>query len=167
MQILAERSFLDQYLTLMFNILLVEDWCTGEQYQVILGKCFYFEKTKKTFSSAKQNCLSMTKQGRSGKLAEPTSMQMIPKLVEAAKNTFGNKGVHIGVEKIDNNGNMKYTSTGLKTPISPWKESGSGVGANVDDGMNQPYVCFYPENSGGSIWQDCTTTHSLVSVCEF
>ena len=56
------------------NIILVEDWCTGEQYQVILGKCFYFEKTKMRFSSAKQNCLSMTKQGRSGKLAEPTTL---------------------------------------------------------------------------------------------
>ena len=65
----------------------------------------------------------MTKQGRSGKLVEPTTLQMIPKLVEAAKIAFGslNQGVHIGVEKIDNNGNMKYTSTGLKTPISPWK----------------------------------------------
>ena len=164
MQILAERSFLDQYLTLMFNILLVEDWCTGEQYQVILGKCFYFEKTKKTFSSAKQNCLSMTKQGRSGKLAEPTTLQITTKLVEAAKNKFGNAyGVHIGVEKIDNNGNMKYTSTGLKTPISPWKQSG----ANVDNGMDQPYVCLDPTHSGGSIWQDCSKYYSYVSVCEF
>jgi len=107
----------------------------------------------------------MTKQGRSGKLVEPTTLQMIPKLVEAAKNTFGvgAGGVHIGVEKIDNNGNMKYTSTGLKTPISPWKESGS----NVKNRMNEPYVCFYPNNSGGGIWQDCTDTYSLVSVCEF
>ena len=72
----------------------------------------------------------MTKQGKSGKLAEPTTLQMTTKLVEAAKNTFGsdiNQGVHIGVEKIDNNGNMKYTSTGLKTPISLCKESGSRV----------------------------------------
>ena len=152
----------------MFNMILVEDWCTGEQYQVILSKCFYFEKTAKTFSSAKQNCLSLTKEGRSGKLAEPTTLQMTTKLVEAAKNTFGtglSVGVSIGVEKIDNNGNMKYTSTGLKTPISPWNESGS----SVKNGMNQPYVCFRPNWIGGGarIWQDCHPTHSLVSLCEF
>ena len=149
----------------MFNIILVEDWCTGEQYKVILGMCFYFEKTKMRFLSAKQNCLSMTKQGRSGKLAEPTTLQMTTKLVEAAKVAFGtgSVGVHIGVEKIDNNGNMKYTSTGLKTPISPWNESGS----SVKNGMEQPYVCVYPNWGGGAgIWQDCSY-HSLVSVCEF
>ena len=149
----------------MFNIILVKDWCTGRRYQVILGKCFYFEKTKKTFSSAKQNCLSMTKQGRSGKLAEPTTLQITTKLVEAAKNTFGSgvDGVYIGVEKIDNNGNMKYTNTGLKTPISPWKESGS----NVHDGMIELYVCLYPTRSDGSKWQDCYYSRPLVSVCEF
>ena len=150
----------------MFNIILVEDWCTGEQYQVILDKCFYFEKTKMIFSSAKQNCLSLTKEGRSGKLAEPTTLQMTTKLVEAAKVAFGtgSVGVHIGVEKIDNNGNMKYTSTGLKTPISPWNESGSGV---KNGGMGQPYVCFYPYHSSGAIWQDCSGNSNLVSVCEF
>ena len=149
----------------MFNIILVEYWCTGEQYQVILGKCFYFEETKMIFSSAKQNCLSLTKEGRSGKLAEPTTLQMTTKLVEAAKNTFGSGGVHIGVEKIDNNGNMKYTSTGLKTPISPWNESGS----KVKQGMGQPYVCFYINRIGGDTWQDCadSSSHQLVSVCEF
>ena len=156
----------------MFNIILVEDWCTGEQYQVILGKCFYFEYTKMIFSSAKQNCLSLTKEGRSGKLAEPTTLQILTKLVEAAKYTFGygrGQSVHIGVEKIDNNGNMKYTSTGLKTPISPWKEGG-----NVRNGMDRPYLCVYPnwgglDFSGGAIWQDCAdsyTDHNF-SVCEF
>ena len=91
---------------------------------------------------------------------------MTTKLVEAAKNTFGSghlDGVFIGVEKIDNNGNMKYTSTGLKTPISPWKESVS----DVDQGMDQPYVCL---NFGvGGIWHDCADNkyYKLVSVCEF
>merc|ERR1719350_2154235 len=98
----------------------------------------------------------MTKQGKSGKLAEPTTLQMTTKLVEAAKNTLGGiGGVYIGVEKIDNNGNMKYTSTGLKTPISPWKESRS----DVNDGMNQPYLCFYPNLGGGNFWHDCPDSH--------
>ena len=107
----------------------------------------------------------MTMQGRSGKLAEPTTLLMTTKLIEAADRTWSSsQGVHIGVEKIDNNGNMKYTTTGLKTPISPWNESGS----SVKNGMNQPYVCFRPNWIGGGarIWQDCST-HSLVSVCEF
>ena len=152
----------------MFNIILVEDWCTGEQYQVILGKCFYFEKAKMSYSSAKQNCLSMTKQGRSGKLAEPTTLQMTAKLIEAANQKWiSDQGVHIGVEKIDNTGNMKYTSTGLKTPISPWNESGS----SVKNGMHEPYICPYTARSGGDTWQDCpdssSSTYSLVSVCEF
>ena len=107
----------------------------------------------------------MTKQGRSGKLAEPTTLQITTRLVEAAKNAFGSGGVHIGVEKIDNNGNMKYTSTGLKTPISPWNVGGS----RVKQGINQPYVCFYPTHSGGNIWQDCADNsgYTIVSVCEF
>jgi len=151
------------------NIILVENWCTGEQYQVILGKCFYFEKTKMRFSSAKQNCLSMTKQGRSGKLAEPTTLQITAKLLQAAENTFGKQGVHIGVEKIDNNGNMKYTSTGIKTPISPWNVSGSGVKAG---GMKEPYICMWLFHSSvAKIWQDCpdssSSSYSLFSVCEF
>ena len=104
----------------------------------------------------------MTKHGRSGKLAEPTTLQMAKELLEASKISLGYQGVYIGVEKIDNNGNMKYTSTGLKTPISPWKESGSGV----NQGITEPYVCFYVQNSGAALWQDCNT-HSLVSLCEF
>ena len=102
-------------------------------------------------------------QGRSGKLAEPTTLLLTTKLIEAADRTWSSsQGVHIGVEKIDNNGNMKYTSTGLKTPISPWNESGS----SVENGMDEPYICLYTARSGGDIWQDCDT-HSLVSVCEF
>ena len=108
----------------------------------------------------------MTKQGRSGKLAEPTTLQMTTKLIEAANRTWSSyQGVHIGVEKIDNNGNMKYTSTGLKTPISPWNESGS----SVKNGMHEPYICPYATRSGGGIWQDCqdNSAYLLVSVCEF
>ena len=106
----------------------------------------------------------MTNQGSSGKLAEPTTLQMTTKLIEAADLTWStDQGVHIGVEKMDNNGNMKYTSTGLKTPISPWNESSS----NVKNGMDQPYICAYTVRSGGGKWQDCDDTYSHVSVCEF
>ena len=106
----------------------------------------------------------MTKQGRSGKLVEPTTLQMIPKLVEAAKDAFGSidHGIHIGVEKIDNNGNMKYTSTGLKTPISPWIEEDY---QSVKNGMEKPYICYLPI---GSFWfKDCDSSYKGVSVCEF
>ena len=103
----------------------------------------------------------MTKQGRSGKLAEPTTLQMTTKLIEASKKAFTNQGVFIGIEKIDNNGNMKYTSTGLKTSISPWKEGTHYVDTN---GMNEPYVCPYPYVNR---WHDCGDNYSLVSVCEF
>ena len=34
--------------------------CTnlGEQYRVILDKCYFFEKNKKTVDEAEENCLS-------------------------------------------------------------------------------------------------------------
>ena len=92
---------------------------------------------------------------------------MTTKLVEAAKNTFGSghlDGVFIGVEKIDNNGNMKYISTGLKTPISPWTED-FYKGEFVKNGMEKPYICYKPV--GSFYFFDCDSSYKGWSVCEF
>ena len=154
----------------MFNIILVENWCTGHRYHVILGKCFYFESDKKTFQSAKRNCQSLTKQGWRGKLAEPRTLEMTTKLVEVTKDRYngpwgnGEDYVFIGVEKIDNNGNMKYTSTGLKTPISPWIQDGYKSDF-VKNGMGKPYLCYLP--IGSFYFKDCDSSYKGVSVCEF
>ena len=78
----------------MFDIILVENWCTGSsayKYRVILGKCFYFESDLKTFQSAKRNCQSLTKQGRTGKLAEPRTLEMTTKLLEVSKDRYENQ----------------------------------------------------------------------------
>jgi len=148
----------------------VEEWCKSDTeygYKVILGKCFQFQYYKQTFQSAKQNCRSKIKEGIYGKLAEPRTLEMAEKLVEASRDAYesprgyGEDLVFIGVEKIDNNGNMKYTSTGLKTPISPWKKDYQ----SVKNGMGKPYICYLPI---GSFWfKDCDSSYKGWSVCEF
>ena len=140
----------------MFNFFLAEKWCksdTGKYesgYKVILGKCFQFQYDEKTFQSAKQNCQSKIKGGRKGKLAEPKTLEMAEELVKASREAYlgpfgaGETKVFIGVEKIDNNGNMKYITTGLKTPISPWKQDDNMSYTTVKRGMGKPYLCYEP-----------------------
>ena len=155
----------------MFNFFLAEKWCksdTGKYesgYKVILGKCFQFQYDEKTFQSAKQNCHSLT-----GKLAEPKTLEMAEELVKASRDAYrgprgaGETKVFIGVEKIDNNGNMKYISTGLKTPISPWTED-FYKGEFVKNGMEKPYICYKPV--GSFYFFDCDSSYKGWSVCEF
>ena len=80
--------------------------CIGEGFRMILNVCYYFEKTKKSFEDALSNC--------KGKLYEPTDVTTFKEVQCEAKSIFGTVSVWTGFTKIDNNGNLKHSSNGLK-----------------------------------------------------
>ena len=80
--------------------------CLGEGYKIIFGVCYYFEKTEKSFEDALSNC--------KGKLYEPTDVTTFKEVQCEAKSIFGTVSVWTGFTKIDNNGNLKHSSNGLK-----------------------------------------------------
>ena len=80
--------------------------CLGERYRTILGVCYYFEKTAKNFVDALSNC--------NGKLYEPTDVTTFKEVQREVKSIFGGVRVWTGFTKIDNAGNLKHSSSGLK-----------------------------------------------------
>ena len=80
--------------------------CIGAGFRTILGVYYYFEKTAKSFVDALSNC--------KGKLYEPTDVTTFKEVQREAKLIFNKTGVWTGFTKIDNNGNLKHSSTGLK-----------------------------------------------------
>ena len=158
----------------MFYIILAK-WCTGGKYQTIDGKCYFFEDNKMSFQSAKENCQRIYK-GQRGKLVEPRTLETAQKLMEAAKKTFSIEdrnfaAVYFGVEIIDYDGNLKYTSTGIKTPYSPW--NAEGLKRN-DPEEPKKYLTVLPGNppglTGGAengYWQITPGEYPYASICEF
>ena len=78
----------------------------------------------------------------------------------AANSVLRDQNFFVGIEKIDNYGNMKYSSTGKAIPSSFWR----GVNRDVRDGMDQNYLGYYPSSD---IFHDAPASRELSSVCEF
>lgn len=135
--------------------------CTnlGEGYRWIHDKCYYFEKIAKTFTAAQSNCQDIFGPNTHGKLIEPATMPIFQKILVAAREILSNDDFHVGIQKIDNAGNLKYSSTGRSIP-SKFLE---GAAQRIKSGMSQPYICYYPSQIK---WHDCDGTHDLDSICE-
>ena len=135
--------------------------CTslGEQYRWIDDKCYYFEKTKKTFTSAQSNCQNVFGANSNGKLIEPATMSTFDKILLEVPSLLSNRDFHVGIQKINNRGSLKYSSTGTPIPEDFWR----GASRDVQDGMHELYICYYPNQIK---WHDCNN-HELASVCEF
>ena len=139
----------------------ITDECSslGAQYLSILDKCYYFEKTKKTPIAAQSNCKGIFGPNSHGKLVEPTTMAIFNKIVLSAREKLSNDNFYVGIEKIDNAGNLKYSSNGKRIPTQFW----NGASLDVSDGMDQSYLGYYPSQVK---WHDAPATRELVSVCE-
>ena len=93
-----------------------------------------------------------------GKLIEPATMSIFDDILSAAKEIWRNRDFHVGIEKINNRGTLKYSSTGREIPSYFW----NGASRDVTDGMDELYICYYTSQAK---WHDCDN-HELASVCE-
>jgi len=129
--------------------------CLGERYRTILGVCYYFEKTKKKFVDALSNC--------NGKLYEPTDVTTFKEVQREAKSIFGSSDSRIwtGFTKIDNTGNLKHSSTGLKLYGEKTCKI-LGAPCYLTEGIEQSSIRFYSTSNN---WEDRPPTELFQSVC--
>ena len=71
----------------------------GSNYRFILDTCYYFDKSRKNFNEAKQNCREVFGPNTHGKLMEPKSTESLEKIQELAKTIFGSDYVLTGFKK--------------------------------------------------------------------
>ena len=62
------------------------------RYQLVSGKCFYFEKEAKNFLDARENCKK-----KGGKLYEPKDVVSLKKIAKIAVNTIDKRDAWIGI----------------------------------------------------------------------
>ena len=132
--------------------------CPTDQvnYKLIQGNCYYFEKKKQNFETSQENCKTKFSTD-SGKVFEPTSLELYDEIVAAAKSTFGGGWILTGFEKMDIDGNqVKYSDTGIETNIRPWDQ-------NDITGNNKPYLSVNVVNSK---WLSRPWGFKAYSVCE-
>ena len=96
----------------------------------------------------------------SGKLFEPTSMEIFEQVNTTAKEIFGTGAeIWTGFEKTNDSGeNIVHSSTGEKAHIEPWTDNG-----NVDD-QYQYRIRFFVR--GSDVWHDGTGSWTRYSICE-
>ena len=87
-----------------------------DNYRLVQGKCFYFERGYKIFEDAKENCKQM-----GGKLYEPENvvkMQHIARIAFGISNFVGALA-WIGITDIESEGNFAYDSNGQSILFNP------------------------------------------------
>ena len=115
-----------------------------------------------TYQQAQANCQQKFGHGR---LVEPMSIEIGKALVAKAKdlNVIGSSShaVWIGYDQIGHGeGNFKYASTGLKSPLESVTSSGNY------DGINEPCMTLEENSSGGVHLDDERCDYSFASICE-
>ena len=136
----------------------------GDQYRFIVDNCYYFDKIAKTVDATQQNCRTVFGPNRQGKLTEPTSMGVVQKLYNMAKEFDpSDLGVLTGFVKVNDVGSqMKHSSNGVMAQIQPWLIAG-----NVND-SSQPYMRFY-QNRNPVQWHDggnSASGYHEYAICE-
>ena len=129
--------------------------CLGEGYKIIFGVCYYFEKTEKSFEDALSNC--------KGKLYEPTDVTTFKQVQSEAKSIFGSNYINIwtGFTKIDNTGNLKHSSTGLKLYGEKTCKI-LGASCYLTEGIEQSSIRFH---STSDYWEDRPPSELYQSIC--
>ena len=130
--------------------------CLGEGYKIIFDVCYFFEKTKKKWADALSNC--------NGTLYEPTDVTTFKEVQREANSIFGSgDGVWTGFTKIDNSGNLKHSSTGLKLYSKKVNEI-LGRNCCLTEGINQSSIIFISTMSDNRL-EDVGPTNTYPSVC--
>ena len=126
-------------------------------YHSIDNRCYYFEKTSKTYNDAKQNC--NTKFTRGGKLFEPKSSSLNKKVNRVA---LGIRSAHwwIGINDKRNEGSWVYDSDGTSVTFSiPWYPK------EPNGGSSQNCLVYWNPSQIGQL-SDLACTNSYLSICE-
>merc|ERR1711962_49760 len=132
------------------------------KYTFIDGKCYYYDKTARTFEDALENCKDVFP-GKSGQghLFEPRTTQTNLKVHQEAKNQHG--GSHfwwIGVARTGSpTDDYTYRSTGTKVRFQekrdPWYP-------NQPQRNDEECVLIEPDHK----WHDYPCTRRYWSICE-
>ena len=132
----------------------VKPKCLGEGYRKILGVCYYFEKTKRKWADALSYC--------NGKLYEPTDVTTFKEVHRVAKSIFGDSTfVWTGFTKIDNNGNLKHSSNGLKL-LGEKTCKILGSSCYLTEGISQSAILIATYSDK---FEDVPPTSSYPSIC--
>ena len=84
------------------------------RYQLIHGKCFYFEKDGKNFKDAKANCKC-----KGGKLYEPKDAAKMKEFLKNSATSITSSWVVTGITDMSGKGNWAYDSNGQNINFSP------------------------------------------------
>ena len=76
----------------------------GSQYQFIEGKCYFFDNVLKDVDDSQENCKSVFGPNLTGKLMEPTSMNVLQEILRVAKDKLPRKRALTGFKKMDDSG---------------------------------------------------------------
>ena len=138
---------------------------SSSYYETITGRCYYFENSKMTYQQAQINCRHKFGSYYSGRLVEPMSIEIGTALLTKAKalNVIGSSShaVWIGYDQIGRgNGNFRYASTGLKSPLD------SVTGSTNIDGDDGNANCITLEGNSGGYLDDEHCESVFKSICE-
>ena len=126
-------------------------------YHFIDNRCYYFEKTSKTYNDAKRNC--NTKFTRGGKLFEPKSSSLNKKVNKVA---LGIRSANwwIGINDKRNEGSWVYDSDGTSVTFSiPWYPG------EPNGGRGQNCLMYWNPSQIGQL-SDLKCAKSYLSICE-
>ena len=140
---------------------------SSSYYETITGRCYYFENSKMNYQQAQISCRQKFGSYYSGRLVEPMSIEIGKALVTKAKalNVIGsgNHAVWIGYDQIGRgNGDFKYASTGLKSPLESVTSAGNFDG---DNGNANCITLEYHSVNGGHL-DDESCAYTFKSICE-
>ena len=127
-----------------------------QYYQLIGGKCFYFETAGLTHDEAQANCMEKFENYDGGKLFEPKNNHENCKVSDIAWDVMGFSFAHIGVTDNMQEGSWAFDSDGSTVGYNPgWHHAYGGSDLN----------CILICNKGD--WADfsCTTSRRQ-SICE-
>jgi len=124
-------------------------------YQMINGKCIYYEEKRFDHAGAQENCAEVFEGGR---LFEPTDEAENDMVYREFKIMFGESYIRLGIDDLTNEGVFTYASNGEPVPMGPWRNG------QPDGGSAQNCVVY--GNYGDSQWLDYFCTGKLTSICQ-
>jgi len=124
-------------------------------YQMINGKCIYYEETRFDYAGAQENCGEVFEGGR---LFEPTDEAENDMVYKEFKIMFGESYIRVGIDDLTKEGEFTYASNGEPVPMGPW------LNDQPDGGSAQNCVVY--GNYGDSKWLDYFCSGRLTSICQ-
>ena len=127
-----------------------------QYYQMIGGKCFYFEPAGLTHNEAQANCMEKFENYDGGKLFEPKNNHENYKMTDIAWDVLGFSYAHIGVNDNVQEGSWVFDSDGSTVGYNPgWHTTYGGSHLN----------CIVIANDGDWAAFSCTKDRRQ-SICE-